>query len=77
MSKKVTKEEKTKGCENCNNTGLEPNVSLSEAQVCPECNGSPFGAGAKPPVTNPEPEVKDEATEEEEVEEKTKEGEEE
>jgi hypothetical protein len=31
------------GCKYCNNTGLEPNVALSEAGVCPKCEGSPFG----------------------------------
>lgn len=38
------KEEVAKsGCENCNNTGLEPNVARNEAKVCPICKGSPQG----------------------------------
>ena len=63
MSKKKSKE---KGCENCNNTGLEPNVSRDVAQVCPVCNGSPFGEGERPSVPNPEPEKQPEEGENEE-----------
>lgn len=31
------------GCSECDNTGLDRKAGLDEAQVCPVCNGSPFG----------------------------------
>jgi len=34
-------EEASKGCKNCNNTGLIGKGV--EAKLCPICNGSPFG----------------------------------
>jgi len=30
------------GCEACGNTGLDRSKGLTEAQVCPVCDGSPF-----------------------------------
>lgn len=42
-SKPKVKKEDVEGCENCSNTGLEPGVARDTAQVCPVCNGSPFG----------------------------------
>lgn len=52
----------TVGCPNCQNTGLEPGVPLSEAKECPVCHGSPFGEpGEEPvPVTEEEPQVETE-----------------
>lgn len=34
--------EEAKGCETCNNTGLDG--TGVQAQACPACGGSPFGA---------------------------------
>lgn len=41
---KENQEVKTEGCEHCNNTGLKDGNTGYEAVVCPECNGSPYGA---------------------------------
>lgn len=40
------------GCENCNNTGLEPNVARDSAKVCPVCKGSPFAEREEVSVEN-------------------------